>query len=129
MTFSPDFLEFFREKREATTPQGPIAIRGIHTRHPDTYLLKWSVLFKFRHVESVKLVEDVSAYNLAGPNSMKPVNNGILSSKYPFFIQNISYSIFDLYFQYLGFLFLTAGIEKEDRYFGWWKRKENSLFC
>ena len=115
--FSLDFRNIFREKREATTAQGPIAIRGIHTRPSDTYLLKWSVLFKFRHVESVKLVEDVSACNLAGPNSMKPVNNGILSSKYPFFIQNISYSIFDLYFQYLGFFVFDC-----------WNRKRRSPF-
>ena len=127
--FSLDFRNIFREKREATTTQGPIAIRGIHTRPSDTYLLKWSVLFKFRHVESVKLVEDVSACNLAGPNSMKPVNNGISSSKYPFLskIFHIQYLIY--IFNIWDFLFLTAGIEKEDRHFGWWKRKENSLFC
>ena len=41
-----------------------------------------------------------------------------------FHIQYLIY-IFNIW----DFLFLTAGIEKEDRYFGWWKRKENSLFC
>ena len=126
--FSLDFRNIFREKREATTTQGPIAIRGIHTRPSDTYLLKWSVLFKFRHVESVKLVEDVSACNLAGPNSMKPVNNGILSSKYPFFypkyfIFNI-WSIFSIFGIFCFWLleskkkiaFLDAGNEKKARF-------------
>ena len=42
-------------------------------------------------------------------------------------IFHIQYLIY--IFNILDFLFLTAGIEKEDRYFGWWKRKENSLFC
>ena len=106
--FSLDFRNIFREKREATTTQGPIAIRGIDTRPSDTYLLKWSVLFKFRHVESVKLVEDVSACNLAGPNSMKPVNNGISSSKYPLFIQNIEKICFLVIFH----VFLDFGRKK-----------------